>query len=136
MPSFVCFHGTQEIFEAFKTPAWFSNTFEYAENFASYWGPLGSRTDSSRVVIAEVEIANPYYTRDWCVTEPQSGDLLKEIQSAGHDGIVFTSPENDQEIEYVVFKSDQIRQIKSVSVAKVCGNLPEQNADSFPRLGI
>lgn len=135
MPSFVCFHGTQEMFDAFKTPAWFSNTFEYAENFASHWGQIGARTDSSRVVVVEVEIKNPYYTSDWCVTEPQSGDLLKKIQLAGHDGVVFTSPENDQEIEYIAFKSDQIRQIKSVSVAEVCGNLPRQDSGSFPQMG-
>lgn len=124
MTSFIGFHGTQELFESFKTPTWFSNTFEYAEYFASDWGIIGARTDSSRVIVAVIEITNPYYTNDWCVTEPENADVLKEIQSAGYDGVVFTAPEDDQEIEYIVFRNDQIKQRKSVSVAKMCDNLP------------
>lgn len=134
--SFVGFHGTQKTFESFKTPAWFSNTFEYAENFASHWGTIGDRTDSSRVIVAVLELANPYHTSDWCVTEPQNEDVLKEIQDAGYDGVVFTSPDNDQEIEYIVFGSDQIKQVKSVSVAKKADTRPTYNAGYLPRQGM
>jgi hypothetical protein len=121
--SFVGFHGTQELFEAFNTPAWFSNTFDYAEKFASYWGSVGDRTEFSRVIVAVLEISNPYYTSDWDVTEPQNKDVLKNIQAAGYDGVVFTSPECGQEVEYIVFRADQIRQVASVSVAKQIDNV-------------
>ncbi len=134
--SFVGFHGTQELFASFKTPVWFSNTFEYADNFASHWGQIGARTDASRVIIAVIELANPYHTNDWAVTEPQNKDILKEIEEAGYDGVVFTAPENDQEIEYIVFRSDQIKQLKSVSVATMCDKLPIHDADYSRKLGM
>lgn len=120
--SVTAFHGTQEQFESFVTPAWFSNSFDYADMFASHWGQLGERTESSRVVVALVELKNPYYTDDWNVTEPQNKRILKEIQEAGHDGVVFTAPENDLEIEYIVFENSQVKQVKSVSVAQEIAN--------------
>lgn len=66
-----------------------------------------------------IVMTNPYYTNDWCVTEPQNKDILKEIQEAGYDGVVFTAPENDKELEYIAFENNQIKQIKSFSVAKI-----------------
>lgn len=134
--TFIGFHGTQELFESFKTPAWFSNTFDYADKFASCWGLLGDRTDSSRVIVAVLELANPYHTSDWCVTDPQNKGVLKEIQDAGYDGVVFTSPDNAQEVEYIVFRADQIRQVESLSVAKKRDNLPIYDTGYAHKLGM
>lgn len=112
------FHGTQLQFDTFETPAWFSNTFYYAEMFAGHWGNLGEPTEESRVVVAEIVMTNPYYTSDWDVTEALSEDQLKILKDAGHDGVVFTAPEgmDEKEIEFIVFSSDQINQVKSISI--------------------
>jgi hypothetical protein len=111
------FHGTQESFEEFKLPAWFSNTAAYAREFSGEWGHKGELTDDSRVITVSLTFHNPYHTDNWCITEPigPTANIMAELQAKGHDGVVFTNPDNPAEQEFIALIST-VYEVKSTQL--------------------
>jgi hypothetical protein len=106
------YHGTQSKFETLRTPAWFSDKYEYADNFSAQWGDKGERTSNSRVIKAYLRIENPYETDDWSDTEPSKDnpDWMQKLIDQGYDGIHFVEHSAfGTETEWVAFYPEQIR---------------------------
>lgn len=104
------YHGTKGAFTAFRTPAWFSPSYDMANFFSEAPDEdRNGRTDASKVIEVYLRIENPVHTDDWDVTEPNAAMLrqFKKWQKQGHDGIIFTSEEG--EVEYIVFSPEQIK---------------------------
>jgi len=104
------YHGTQDTIDEFRLPAWFSNTHEHADMFSADWGHTGGRSDDSKVYTVELTFDNPYYTEDWSVTEPHDAKkMMNDLIAQGYDSVIFTSPDDPGEREYIAFKSSQIK---------------------------
>jgi hypothetical protein len=105
----IAYHGTKATFTAFKTPAWFSDRFDYADNFSGPWGD-GEKTFESRVLKVEIRLHNPVLTGDWDVIEGQANTpaWVEEMKALGHDGVIFVDADT-LETEFCAFNPDQIR---------------------------
>ena len=105
----LAYHGTKATFTEFKTPAWFTDRFDYADNFSGHWGD-GEKTADSRVLKAEIRLNNPVLTDDWDVIEGKANTpaWVAEMKALGHDGVIFVD-EDTLETEFCVFNADQIR---------------------------
>lgn len=106
----VVYHGTKGDFTTFRTPAWFSPSYDMASFFSEAPDEdRNGRTDASKVIEVYLRMENPVHTDRWEVTEPNAAMLrqFKKWQQQGHDGIIFTSEEG--EVEYIVFSPEQIK---------------------------
>lgn len=103
----IVYHGTKAAFDSFKTPAWFTPDKKFADAFSAEWGD-GTRTSDSKVIGVYLSMQKPIYTDSWDVTEGNAYDesWRKAQMRKGFDGIIF---EDEGEVEYVVFKPEQIR---------------------------
>jgi len=103
------FHGTKNLFKTFRTPAWFSNNQQFAENFAGSWSSSGESSEASHVQSVYLSMQNPYQTSDWSITEPVSPKALRDLVPNEYDSVLFTNPDDSEESELIVFSPEQIK---------------------------
>lgn len=82
---------------------YFTNQRSAAEGYAK----------GGRVVEANLDIRNPYYTTEQVLDD----ETLAAIKKAGHDGIISKAAEKQGYIEYVVFKDDQVVELSGAPAA-------------------